>query len=465
MKKILFILLLVGLGPVTLAQQEDGYYTLEECIEYALEHNQEYLNAGIETGIADAFMKEVISDGLPQVDANVDLGYNIRIQRTFIQDFVSPAVYGILQEEGLIEPGPIPEPEFFPAAFGTKYTGFAGINLSQMIFDGSFLVGVRAAKTYNQLSQKDLIKTRIDVVEGVSKAYYLVMVNEERKALIDKNYDRLDTLLQETRALYENGFAEKIDVSRVQVQFNNIKVQKENIVQSVLYTKALLKFQMGMEPRQPLEVEDRIDDLVFQEVPDEVYQEFDYNRRIEISQLQTNQELAEIDIKNTRMRYMPNLDLYGTLGASAGTQSSNELFKFNDNWFDFSAVGLRMYLPIFDGLRKSHQVQQKKLKVMQLNNQEQQLKNSIDVEILQSATNYQTSVDNLKAQLENMDLAEEVYNVAKIKYEEGVGSSIEVTNADADYKEAQTNYYNALYDALVAKVELQKAYGVLIPQN
>jgi outer membrane protein TolC len=466
MKRILpLIVLIVVLGRISLAQQADGFYTLDECIDYALEHNQQYLNAGIETGIADAFMKEVISDGLPQIDGNIDLGYNISIQRTFIQDFVSPTVYGILQEEGLLEPGPIPEPEFFPAAFGTKYTGFAGINLNQMVFDGSFLVGVKAAKTYRQLSQKDLIKTRIDVVEAVSKAYYLVMVNEERKSLIDKNYDRLDTLLQETRALYENGFAEKIDVSRVQVQFNNIKVQKDNIERSVEYTKALLKFQMGMEPREPLEVQDRIEDLVFQEVPQEVYQQFDYGRRIEMSQLQTNMELAQIDIKNTRMRYLPNLDLYGTLGASAGTQSTGALFEFSDNWFDFSAVGLRMYLPIFDGMRKSHQIQQKKLKAMQLDNQEQQLKNSIDVEILQSATNYQTSVDNLKAQLENMDLAEEVYNVSKIKYEEGVGSSIEVTNADADYKEAQTNYYNALYDALVAKVELRKAYGVLIPQN
>lgn len=444
------------------AQEPDAYYTLEECVEYALQHNQQYLNAGLETQISDAFMKETISDGLPQLNGNVDLGYNIKIQRTFIQDFISPAVYSILEEEGLIEPTPLPDPEFFPAAFGTKYQGYAGINLSQMVFDGSFLVGLKAAKTYSELSRKDLIKTRIDVVEAVSKAYYLVMVNEERRELIARNFSRLDTLLQETKALYENGFAEKIDVSRIQVQFNNIRVQQDNISQSVLYTKALLKFQMGMAAREPLELEDTIDELIFQEVPEEVYQEFDYNRRIEMSQLQTNQDLVQLDIKNTKMRYLPNIDLYGNLGASAGTQTTGDLFSFNDNWFDFSQVGLKMNVPIFDGMRKSHQIQQKKLQAMQLDNRQQQLENSIDVEILQSATNYKTSVDNLRAQLDNMSLAQEVYNVAKIKYEEGVGSSIEVTNADADYKEAQTNYYNALYDALVAKVELRRAYGVLI---
>jgi outer membrane protein TolC len=262
--------------------------------------------------------------------------------------------------------------------------------------------------------------------------------------------------------LYENGFAEKIDVNRIKVQFNNISVEQQNIAKSVALTKALLKFQMGMSPKEPLELEDQIENLVFREVPEEVFEDFDYDRRIEMSQLETSQQLAQLDIKNIKMRYLPNIDLYGTLGATAGTQSTENFFDVSENWFDYSAVGVRMNIPIFDGLRKSYQIQQRKLKVQQLENEEELLKNNIDVEIQQSATNYQRSVDNLAAQIENMALAEEVYNVARIKYNEGVGSSIEVTNADADFKEAQTNYYNALYEALVAKVDLQKAYGVLI---
>ncbi|MEJ2005755.1 MAG: TolC family protein, partial [Cyclobacteriaceae bacterium] len=212
-------------------------------------------------------------------------------------------------------------------------------------------------------------------------------------------------------------------------------------------------------------LEDQIDNLIFQEVPQEVFDQFDYNRRIEISQLQTNKELNHLDIKNVTMGYLPSIDLYGALGATAGTQESGQFFNIGQNWFDYSAVGVRMNIPIFDGLRKSHQIQQRKIKALQLENEEERLKNSIDIEIQESATNYQRSVDNLEAQIENMKLAEEVYNVSKIKYSEGVGSSIEVTNADADYKQAQTNYYNALYDALVAKVDLQKAYGVLTDQN
>ncbi len=158
---------------------------------------------------------------------------------------------------------------------------------------------------------------------------------------------------------------------------------------------------------------------------------------------------------------MPAIDLYGSLGAVAGTNNSGDVFDFRNSWFEFSTVGLQLNMPIFDGFRKSNQIQQRKLKAIQLENTTEQLKNSIDYEIRQAAGNYQRSLDNMNAQRENMALAQEVYDVSKIKYEEGVGSSIEVTTADADYKEAQTNYYNALFDALIAKVELEKAYGVL----
>jgi len=446
-------------------EQPEQLFTLQECIDYALEHNQAYLNAGLETEIADQVVKETIADGLPQINGNIDLTYNIKIQTTFIQDFISPAVYGVLINEEILPNAEPPEPEFFPVQFGTRYQGAASISVNQMLFDGSFFVGLQASRTYSELSRKEKTRTEIDVIANVSKAYYLAMVNEERRELIIKNYQRLDTLLQETTALYENGFAEKIDVNRIKVQFNNIRVEEQNIAKSVALTKALLKFQMGMSPNAPLELEDNIDDLIFQEVPEEVFEGFDYSRRIEMSQLQTNKELVRLDIKNVNMRYLPNIDLYGAVGATAGTQESGQLFDVGTNWFDYSTVGVRMNIPIFDGLRKSHQIQQKKIQALQLENEEERLRNSIDVEIRESATNYQRSVDNLEAQIENMKLAEEVYNVSKIKYAEGVGSSIEVTNADADFKEAQTNYYNALYEALVAKVDLRKADGVLIEQN
>jgi outer membrane protein TolC len=457
-------MLLSLLAPVTTysQDQEQTAFTLEEAIAYAIEHNQDLLNAVIERQIAEKNVKEVIADGLPQINGDIDLAYNPKIRTTFIPDFISPAVYGVLINQGLIPSDTeIPDSPPVPAAFGTDYSGSAAVSLTQMLFDGSFFVGLEAAKTYTELSRKDQISTEIDVIENVSKAYYNALVNIERAELIERNFQRLDTLLRETQILYENGFAEKIDVSRIKVQYNNIVVQRKNSAATVEISKALLKFQMGMSPKAEISLEDRIDDLVFQPIPNNIFDAFDYENRIEYSLLQTNQELNFLDTKNVRMRYVPTIDLYGSLGAVAGTNNSSEFFDFKNTWFDFSTVGVRMNIPIFDGFRKSYQIQQRKLQGLQLQNSEEQLKNSIDYEIRQAAATYERALDNMEAQQENMVLAQEVYDVSKIKYEEGVGSSIEVTTADADYKEAQTNYYNALFDALIAKVELQKAYGVL----
>ncbi|MEM9857380.1 MAG: TolC family protein [Bacteroidota bacterium] len=441
--------------------QETGSFTLDECISYALKHNQNLLNSVLDRQSADARVRQTIADGLPQINGTLDLAYNYQIATTPLPDFISPSVYGVLFQESLLEARDLGEPEIFPAQFGTKYSGSAVISLEQMIFNGSYFVGLKAARTYTELSRKDQIKSQIDVVEMVSKAYYTLLVNQEQLELIHKNYNRLNSLLKDTQGLYEQGFAEKIDVNRIKVQLNNVTVEKDNIDQLINVSRALLKFQMGYPQSEELQIAETIDDIMFEEADIDQEQTFDYQKRIEFSQLMTNEELIELDIKNTNSQYYPEINLYGTLGSSMGAQSSSDMFNFDDNWFGLGVVGVRMNLPIFDGFRKSNIIQQKRIQAEQMINTKEQLKNSIDVEIMQTKISYKRALDNLVAQKENMTLGEEVFNVARIKYEEGVGSSIEVTNADADYKEAQTNYYNSLYDALVAKVELQKAYGTL----
>ena len=214
----------------SLAQDvRNSSFTLEQCIDYAMEHNENLLNAALDREIADARVRETIADGLPQINGNLDLAYNYKIATTPIPDFISPSVYGVLFQESLLEPRNLGDPAVFPAQFGTKYTGSATIGLEQMIFNGSYFVGLKAARTYTELSRKDQVKSEIDVIEAVSKAYYLLLVNEEQVALLNKNYNRLDSLLRDTKALNKYGFAEKIEVNRVQVQFNNVKVERDNI--------------------------------------------------------------------------------------------------------------------------------------------------------------------------------------------------------------------------------------------
>lgn len=441
--------------------QAGSSFTLQDCIHYALEHNMKAANAKLDIGIAEARVDEYLSDGYPQLNADVDLGYNFKIQSQFIQDFISPAVYGVLFQEGVIPERPLGEPQTFPAQFGTKYSGSGVVSLSQMVFNGSFFVGLKGARTYTDLSRKEFVRAEIDVTEAVTKAYYLVLINGELLTQIEKNYARLDTLLRQTQVMYQNGFAEKIDVDRIKVQFNNITVERNNFQKTLDLSLALLKFQMGMNPKDPIELRDKIEDIKLEMLSEDFGSEFKYEDRIEYSILKTNRELVGIDIKNTTSKYLPTIDLYGRYGANTGVQAFGDLFDFSDRWFTLGTVGLAMNIPIFDGMRKSNQIQQKKLQAKQIENNTQQLQQSIDVEIQQAQTKFAKSVDNFRVQQENMELAEGIYNVSKIKYQEGVGSNLEVVEADTDYTQAQYNYYNALYDVLVAKVEMEKAYGKL----
>jgi len=449
MKRVYVLVIVSFVNVLVMAQEAPVSMTLEECIQYALTNNQNVKNADMSLDISRYRVGEFISEGLPQVSASADLGYNFKVPTSFI-----PAEFfgG--------EPG-----TFAPVQFSPAYLGSAGIDLNQMVFDGSYFVGLRASKTYTELARKDKIKTEIDVIEAVSKAYYLAMVNLEGIELINKTYARLDSLLRETEALHEAGFAEQIDVSRIKVEFNNAKVTRDNSERVLQLSYALLKFQMGMDVSTPIELMDKIEDVSLEVLEENYGSDFQYQNRIEFSTLETNLALVNLDIKNTQVRYLPTIDLYGRYGASTGAGSFEDMTDFGNNWFGLGIVGLRFNVPIFDGLMKSRQIQQKRLQAKQIINSQDLLKKNIDVEIQQARTMLQQNVDRIIAQRENMELAEHVYNVAKIKYEQGVGSNIEVIDADASFTQAQTNYYNALYDALVAKVDLEKAYGKLRDNN
>lgn len=444
MKSItIYLLIFAGIVPAFGQRQ----MSLEECISYAISNNPSIKSAKSAIVESEAKVSEYLATGFPQISASADLGNNYIIPTSFL-----PAQ--------VFDPT-APEGEFIGVQFGTQYTGRASLELNQMIFNGSYFVGLKAAKTYTELSKKESISSEIDVVAAVKKAYYSVLVNQERHSLVIKNYQRLDSLLRQTKIMYENGFAEKIDVNRIQVQFNNIAQTFKNSQTGLEVSVKLLKFQMGMPMGEQITPTDNIQSLKFEVLSENFGSDFNYNDRIEYSKLEVNKALVELDIKNTRVQYLPSIDFYGNYGASYGTSVFSNFVAFGENWRTLGAYGLRLQMPIFDGLRKSKVVQQKKQQLSQVTYAQDLIKNQIDLEQQQLSLQFTNYLDALKTQEENMNLAEEVYNVTVIKYQQGVGSNIEVIDADADYKQAQTNYFSALYDALIATVDLEKAYGKL----
>ena len=438
------LVLFAGSGVKAQSETEISYMSLEEAEVYALEHNQTGLNAGLEVLSAEAFIKENLAEALPQISGVVDISNNFALPPSFLP---AEIVGG-------------PPGETVVVQFGTKYSGGASATLNQMVFDGRFFLGMEAARTFGARKAKEHIKTNIDIVEAVAKSYYGVLVNDLTIELIEKNYERLDTLLMETQIMYDNGFAEKIDVSRIRVQFNNIKVELTNAKRLRKVNMALLKFHMGMPIDQQLELSDVLSAEIFEQKADAT--NFEPVNRIEYSILQSNQQIAELDLKRTKVGYAPNMDIYAKIGASAGTGEAANIFNITNEWFSYGFVGINLQIPIFDGLRKHRAAQQKQIKIDQINNSFGQLANSIDLEVQETSVRLENSLEFMYVQRENMDLSEEVYNVTKIKYQQGVGSNIEVITADADYKQAQLNFFRALYDALIAKVNHDKALGQLL---
>jgi len=443
--KLTLLILSIGLWSHTqLRAQNQVVFTMEESIKYALENNVEVKNAILDNAAAKATIGETRSEGLPQININGGVNYNMIIP-------ITPLPLNVFDQEA-------PAGEFIPVQFSPAYTANLVGTVNQMIFNGSYFVGLRAARTFKDLSEYDRIKTEIDVIENVKKAYYSVLVNQERENLVKANNSRIDALLKETTVLFEEGFAEKIDVSRIKVQSNNIKTELDRSRTASDVSIQLLKLQMGLPMNIELILEDRIT-VLEDDFEIEVLLQEQGQRRIELDQVETTLRLASLDLKNNRSQYLPRLDANYTYQRNAFGGSLGDIYR--NNWFPGSILGLTIQIPVFDGLLKSSRIQQNRIQMRQLENQRDFTSENIELERFQARANLLNSLNSLEVQRENRELALEVFNIARIKVQEGVGSNLEVIDADAALKEAENNYFGALFDALIAKVDLEKALGIL----
>lgn len=419
-------------------------FNLEECIDYAFDNQYTVKNAELDVEMAESVVKETIGGGLPQVTGVMNF-----------QDYLKLPTQLIPGEFFGEEPG-----TYIPVQFGTQFSLTYGLEATQLLFDGSYFVGLQASKVYKELSEKNLTRSRIETAIAVSKAYYTTLVTEERLQLADVNIARLKKQLDETKALYDNGFAEKIDMDRLQVMYNNTLTERENLTRLAALNIQMLKFQMGMPVQHQLELKETIDDVDFEPVL-LLNEATDPSNRIEYSLLETQVNLNELDLKRYKSTMLPRLEAFGSYNRMGQENNFGNLFDGDGQYFPTTVVGLRLSIPLIGGGQKWQQIRQAKLSLRKSENELVNLRNAISLEVKQANTTYINSLESMANQERNMELAEEVYRVAQIKYAEGVGSSLEVTTAETSLKEAQTNYINSLYEALIAKIDLQKATGTI----
>ncbi len=475
----LFVTLLVPLW--VNAQTIDvpsGSFTLEQSINYALENAINIKNSMIDEQISDAKIKETRGIGLPQIDGTVSLMHNAKLQRFYTQyNPAQPSFGGDLSTIPDIQPGDVVALQNF---FQLPSNGTAAISINQVLFSNSYFLGLKAAGTYRDLASKNTQQTKEQIIVGVTKAYFVAVINKERIKLYESNIARVDSLFRSTKAQNENGFVEAIDVDRTEVTLNNLIIDRDKFIGTQEIAIELLKFQMNYPMDGVITISEDLNSMKIDNDISFLTQEWDYTSRIDYRILESNRKLQELDVKNKFSTSIPSLSFFANLGY--GTQSNNigGLFTTNsrikdyeavgpDKWYPATSFGISLKVPIFTGLQHNYQLQQSKLTLLKTENGFKTLKNNIDLEIKQGKINYANALKSLEAQSRNMKLAGNVARVTKIKYEQGVGANQEVIDAESALREAQINYYSAMYDAIVSRVDLVRAYGktntLASPQN
>jgi len=417
-------------------------FTLAECISYAYQHQDSVVNAGLDVKSAGYKVKETIGQGLPQISGTAQF-----------QDYLKLPV--TLVDASTFEPN-VPKGTLVPFKFGVTYQTTAALNLTQKIFDGNYLVGVKASKTYKELYQRSLTRSRIEANVNVTKAYYQVLVSDEQIKLLDANIKQLKQQLDQTTAENKQGFAEQIDVQRLTVQYNNLVTSRDNTVRLLELNNELLKFQMGMAISDELMLTDKLENIDFTDAIANTSDTSFYHNRIEYNLLETQKRLNEYDLKSKKAQYLPSLSAFANYGTQFQNNSFGNLYSAN---FPSSYIGLTLNVPIFTGFQHLNQVKESKIAIIKSENDLFNLRNGIGLQANKARITYINGLQSLKSQKENMVLAQEVLRVTKIKYSQGVGSSIEVTQAQTDLDTADNSYIQSLYDALVSKVDLDQAYG------
>lgn len=443
---LLLLIALRGMAqqPAQPAPQEVALsLSAKQAVDYALANQATVRTAKLDQLIQLAKNREVSGLALPSLVGNGTFQHNPIVQKQLIDasNFSDT----------------VPKGTLVPFAFGLKFNVIGELTLKQVLFDPSVLVALQARKTLEELSDRSVQKAEIDVKVNVYKSYYNVLSARKALQFLSGNISTMEKLLSDTRETYKNGLVEKLDVDRLMVQLTNLQTEETKLRNLSEVGLAALKYQMGMSMQQEVIL---TDSLSTAEIKSAVaVDNSDYTQRIEYQLLETQKRAYEFDLKRYKFNAYPTLSLFSTGGYSRASDVFN--YFSSEKWYGYLGYGVNLSIPIYAGSQRRRKVDQAFLEVKKAEVKLEDAKLGIDLERSQSSSNLRNNILTLEAQESNMRLAQEVHSMTQVKYKEGVGSSLEMSTAENDLLTAQNNYFTALYNAVVAKVDYLKAYGKL----
>ena len=438
-------------------------FSLPEAVDYALENHLDLKSQELKKIDADAQVSEYLASGMPKVSAGANYQYFLAIPSQILPDFLSPVVDSRLAFHTLIDPTQIGPGSGvgLPVQFGTKHNVSGSLDFNSMLFNLSFIHGLKAVKAASQLTTAQERQINYNIRSNVTTTYQAVLITMENKELVNQNIENLEATIKETKILYEAGFVEKLDVDRLELSLENLKLEVEKLSGAINLSKNVLKFQMNYPIKQEITLSEDLENLNTILAVDDlaIYKELDFANRPEEEVFEKALMLNEINKASINSTKYPSLNVFGNYSQNL---QRNELFNGDENeWLPSSLVGLNLNIPIYDGGLRKAQMQRAQIQYDNLEIDREKFRYGLQLQMENIKVNYENAKSIAINAEKSLKLSQEIYRVAQVKYREGVGSSLELTQAETEIYAAQTKYINALFDVLNARTELLKTLGIL----
>ncbi len=443
---IIKIFLLFFLPFITYAQENSTIsLSVNQAMEHALQNNNSVQNARLDVAIADKKVWETTTIGLPQISASGSYNNNLSLATQLI-----PAEF-FGGDAG----------EFIEVQFGTKHNFNGALTVSQLIFSGSYLVGLQASKVYQSLSEKTLDKTEVDTKSNVALTYYSILMAEENVKTLQENQEYMEDLLRQTTAFYENGLLEETEVDKLNITVISLENSIKSIQRQIDYLYLLLKIQLGIGREKEIVLTDNLSNILLEiNIDDLLNKKFALDEQIDYQLIKTQEDLMALDLKRYKSEYLPTLSAFYNFQENAMRNDFNP-FDSNEKWFESSMLGFQIDVPIFNSGQKRSKVQQARLELEKVTNTRKVLESNLYSLLLQKRNEFITGQETLENSQKNKQISKKVLDNISTKHQRGLASSLELTQANTDYLTTISEYTQSIVNLLNAKIELEKILNEL----
>lgn len=434
------ILLFLSFGLAAQESETESYsLTLEEAISMGLENNYSARSSQKEVEKAIKQKWEIIAQGLPQLDAGVDYRNNLKLPVTLLPGEIAGG-----------EPG-----TFVPVTFGTQHSLTGTATWNQLIFDGSYIVGIQSAKTLLQISKNAKIKTDQEVKQAVINAYGNVLLARESAQILNRNVENVQKNFEETTAIFESGMAEEEDVEQLEITLLNLQNNLSRSRRMLGISHEMLNLALGIPNESEVTLTENLNELSMRYFDLALLEkEIPVEENIDYRIAENSAESAKISVRLEKANALPQLTGFLNYGA-AGYGNEFNFFNEDQEYFAQSILGVSLNIPIFSSGMRNARTQQRQIEYEQALLDLEQTENEVKLEINSAKNEYEFSLENLENQRRNLELAERIEGKNQIKFFEGLASSFELNEAQRQLYAAQQDYLQAMLDVINAKVELE----------